>query len=268
VGVHSQSALIAALILLGLSINVLFERRRVEHRVAFASFVSAFALFNLSWFFHSLTASSFWFTLLLLSAVAIAQTCLSFFERVLDKTMGTVRTFATTASVVIICISVTDLSHEPFVAAGAALLALSVYGWCIWRLYERYQAAENEVESTRLSYLVLGGVVSIVLSVIDLLPALEVPSPALGHVWTTVYLYFWMQVVLRSRLLDLKELVGRGLALLVLSSIVSLIYAALLVWVEDSLGLFFFNTIAASVLLFFVFAVARLLPPAMSLHET
>ena len=162
-------------------------------------------------------------------------------------------TIATAASVVVVCLALTDLAEEAFVAAGASLLAVGVYGWCIWRLYERFKATENPVESTRLSYLVFGGVVSIVLSVIDLLPALELPSPALGHVWTTVYMYFWMQVVLRSRLLDLKELLGRGLELLILSSFISLIYATLLVWVDNSLGLFFFNTIAASVLLFFVF---------------
>ena len=86
------------------------------------------------------------------------------------------------------------------------------------------------------------------------MPAFNLPSPAIGHVWLTVYMYFWMQVVLRSRLLDLQEILGRGIALFALSSIVSLIYVALLVWVDkENIGLFFFNTVAASMLLFFIF---------------
>ena len=32
--------------------------------------------------------------------------------------------------------------------------------------------------------------------------------PALGHLSFTIYMYFWMQIVLRSRLLDLKEMLG------------------------------------------------------------
>ena len=75
----------------------------------------------------------------------------------------------------------------------------------------------------------------------------------LSDIWTTVYMYFWMQVILRSRLLDLQDILGRGLALLALSSMIALAYVALLIWVEGSVGLFFFNTIAASVLIVFVF---------------
>ena len=48
-GVQSQSALVAGLILLGLSINVLFERRRIEHRVAFAILLIGFSIYNLAW---------------------------------------------------------------------------------------------------------------------------------------------------------------------------------------------------------------------------
>ncbi len=252
-GVQSQSALIAALVLLGLCINVLFERRRVEHRAAFASMVSAFALFNLSWFFYAVTGTRFWVSLLLVSAVAISLTCISFFERVLSITMPAIRTLATTISCVLLVVSITDFCGHPAVVSGAVILGLGTYGWCIWCLYRRYQSTVNPVESTRLGYLVFGGSASVALSAIDLLPSMELPSPALGHIFTTVYLYFWMQVVLRSRLMDLKELVGRGLALLALSAAISLIYVALLVWVENSLGLFFFNTVAASVIVFLVF---------------
>ncbi len=41
-GVQSQSALLAGLILLGLCINVVFERRRIEHRAAFAALLIGF----------------------------------------------------------------------------------------------------------------------------------------------------------------------------------------------------------------------------------
>ena len=253
--VQSQSALIAALILLGLSINVLFERRRVEHRTAFAALVGGFALYNLAWFSYSISKSGFWLRILLISGIVIAQLCLSFFERFLSKAMGTERTVVSAASLVLLVTILTDLVHQPLVPTLVAALSLGTYAWCIWQLYGRYRSSENEVESTRLSYLVLGGLVSVALSTIDLMPALNLPSPAVGHVWLTVYMYFWMQVVLRSRLLDLQEILSRGIALVALSAIVSVMYVALLIWVGDNndLGLFFFNTVVASMLLFFVF---------------
>ena len=64
-----------------------------------------------------------------------------------------------------------------------------------------------------MGYLLLGGVISVGASAADLLPPAGIPFPAAGHLWTTVYMYFWMQVIQRSRLLDLKELLGRGLGL-------------------------------------------------------
>ena len=99
-GVQSQSALVAGLILLGLSINVLFERRRIEHRVAFAILLIGFSIYNscvvrmreTSW------ESGFWLRILLLSGVIIAQACLSFFERFLRLSMTRERTVVTTGS--------------------------------------------------------------------------------------------------------------------------------------------------------------------------
>ena len=254
-GVQTQSALIAALVLLGLSVNVLFERRRVEHRIAFGTLVAVFAVYNLSWFSYSFSDSGFWLRVLLLSGIAIAQTCLSFFERFLAMSMGKERTLISAASVILIVTLPTDLVHEPLVPSLVAMMSLGTYAWCIWQLYGRYRESKNDVERTRLSYLVIGGVVSVVLSTTDLMPAFGVPSPAVGHIWLTVYMYFWMQVVLRSRLLDLQEILTRGIALVILSTLISLVYVGLLIWVDDStqLGLFFFNTVAASILLFFIF---------------
>ena len=255
-GVQSQSALVAGLILLGLSINVLFERRRIEHRVAFAILLIGFSIYNLAWCACAETSweSGFWLRILLLSGVIIAQACLSFFERFLRLSMTRERTVVTTGSLVLLLSLLTDFVYESAVPALSAVLALGTYAWCIWRLHERQRASNNAVEQTRLSYLVIGGAVSIGTSAIDLMPAFNLPSPAIGHVWLTVYMYFWMQVVLRSRLLDLQEILGRGIALFALSSIVSLIYVALLVWVDkENIGLFFFNTVAASMLLFFIF---------------
>ncbi|MCA9538270.1 MAG: GAF domain-containing protein [Myxococcales bacterium] len=254
-GVQTQSALIAALLLLGFAINVAFQERRVEHRAAFTALLGGFFFYNLAWFMHSVVGGSVWLRLLLLSGVVVAQTALWFFERVLRTSVAAVRTAVHVTSAVAVVLVGTDLVDQPLVKSFIAAVALCTYGWCVWRLFLRYRHVEAKVEATRLGYLVFGGALSVAFSGLDLLPAaLGVPLPTPGHLFTTVYMFFWMQVVQRSRLLDLKEILGRGLALLVLSAIVSVIYVALLIWVGTSqINLFFFNTLAASVALFFVF---------------
>ncbi|MCB9541384.1 MAG: ATP-binding protein [bacterium] len=252
--VQGQSALVAALLLLGFAINVASSERRVEHRAAFMALLVAFFFYNLAWFLDSVTTDAFWTRPVLIAGVGVAQACVAFFGRI---TAGAIR--APVLALVHACsaagllLAFTEFADTVVVKTGVALFALATYAGCIFRLYRRYRTADSKVESTRLGYLVLGGVLSVVFSGADLLP---VTFPSLGHLWTAVYMYFWMQVIQRSRLLDLKELLGRGLALLILSLIVSGIYIALLVWVGpdvETLGLFFFNAAAASVVLFFVF---------------
>lgn len=252
--VQGQSALIAALLLLGFAINVVSSERRVENRAAFTTLVVAFFFYNLAWFLESVTSNTFWQRALLIAGVGVAEACVLFFGRV---TTGAIRTpvlaLVHGCSVAALVVAFTEWATTPVVEVLVALFALGTYAGCIWRLYRRYRRAETKVESTRLGYLVFGGALSVLFSGLDLLP---VTVPSLGHLWTAVYMYFWMQVIQRSRLLDLKELLGRGLALLILSIIISGIYIALLVWVGpdlETLGLFFFNAAAASVVLFFVF---------------
>jgi len=256
-GVQSQSALIAALLLLGLAINVYFERRRVEHRTAFTLLLGAFALFNLTWFIHSVADSILWLRLLALSSIGVAQACLLFFDRAFPGSMEIARTPTHAGSILAGGLFLTDWVTEPLVLATGGCLALGVYGFAVWRLYERYQRAETQTEATRLGYLVWGGVLAVVFSGADVLISLDFPAPALGHLWNAVYMYFWMQVIQRSRLLDLKEIMGRGLALTILSFFIAILYFSLLVWVEQDPKLFVFNIFAASVVLFFVFDPLR-----------
>ncbi len=251
-GIQTQSALIAAILLLALGINVAFQERRVEHRVAFTAWVGGAFFYNLTWFLHAVSGSDFWRRMLLLAGVVFAQACLRFFARYLQRTFTAARTAANVMTAVCAVLIVTDLGAASWAGWPVAALAFGTYAYCLWRLYLVYRAAPGRVEAVRLGYLVVGGAISLVFSALDLLPALNVPFPTLGHLVSTLYIYFWMQVIQRSRLLDLKELLGRVLGLVILSVAVSVLYTGLVVWVGESYGLFFFNTIVASVVLILI----------------
>jgi len=258
VGIQSQSALIAAILLLALALNVALQDRRVEHRTAFAGLLAALFFYNIAFFLHQVTGGGFWTRMLMLSGVGVAQGSRRFFDRYLagvapSRSRIPVRTVVDVGSLAAGVLVATQLGESVFLGTCVAGLALFAYGQGVWRLYDRYRMAELRVEERRLSYLVLGGAVSVALSAMDLLSAWGIPFPAFGHLFTTVYMYFWMQVVQRSRLLDLRELLGRGLALIVQSLAMSAVYVGLLVWAADQPGLFLFNILLGSVVLFFTF---------------
>ncbi|MCA9527426.1 MAG: GAF domain-containing protein, partial [Myxococcales bacterium] len=257
-GIQTQSALIAAILLLALALNVGLQERRVEHRWSFVGLLTALFFYNFCIFLHDVTGGGFWTRMLMLSGVGVAQASRRFFDRYLagtptSRTRLPVRTVVDGGSAAAVVLVLTRLGESTFLGVWVAGLAMLAYGHGIWRLYERYRQAETRVEVRRLSYLVLGGGVSVGLSTLDLLAAAGSPVPAFGHLFTTVYMYFWMQVVQRSRLLDLKELLGRGLALIAQSLATSAVYVGLLLWAADQPGLFLFNILLASVVLFFTF---------------
>ena len=251
-GIQSTSALIAAILLLALGINVAFSDRRAVHRGSFVGLVAAFFAYNLAFFFDAVIGGGFWHRVVVLSGVAVAVLSLRFFERFLDVSMGAAKAVVNLGSVAIVVLALTRLGEAPQLAATSALLAVGVYGYCVWRIYERYREVESRVEATRLLYLVIGGVLSVTFSALDLLPFVGLPFPAAGHLLTVVYLYIWMQVIQRSRLLDLQEMLGRGLSLALLAVLISVVYSLLTVFLRDRLGLFFFNTVVASVALILV----------------
>ena len=125
-----------------------------------------------------------------------------------------------------------------FMAYVFAGLYLSVF-----YLYRRYRVTPSRIEKTRLLYLVIGGFATVTSAILEAIPR----GPNFGYVFIIVYLYFLSQNLVRYRLLDLNELLGRMVVLGTLVFILALIYGVLVRWVApEEQGLFFFNTLLAS----------------------
>jgi two-component system, NtrC family, sensor histidine kinase HydH len=131
-------------------------------------------------------------------------------------------------------------------------LYLSVY-----YLYRRYRRTPSRVEKIRLLYLLVGGLTTVTAAILDLIPW----APSVGNIFITIYLYFLSQTLVRYRLLDLNELLGRMVVAAALSSIATIIYGLLLIKLVDlnEIGLLFLNALIASTAIIIVFEPLRLL---------
>jgi signal transduction histidine kinase len=129
-------------------------------------------------------------------------------------------------------------------------LYLSVY-----YLYRRYRRTPSRVEKIRLLYLLIGGLATITAAILDLVPW----APSVGNIFITIYLYFLSQTLVRYRLLDLNELLGRMVVLAALASIATIIYGLLLIKLVDlnEIGLLFLNALIASTAIIIVFEPLR-----------
>ncbi|MGV3624575.1 MAG: ATP-binding protein, partial [Archangium sp.] len=122
----------------------------------------------------------------------------------------------------------------------------------------RMRTSESRIERLRLLYLAVGAGATVLFSGLDLIARFNIPFPTLGPTISTLYLFFLAQTLLRLRLMDLHELLGKFASQAVLAGILAVVFAVLTAWVEDNTSLYLFNTVvAAFVMLILLEPLAR-----------
>jgi two-component system sensor histidine kinase HydH len=250
VSLQPVSALVAAIVSFALGGSVLLREPRRRAHVLFATLAFNIAAFCLISFFAKRFESSFFAWLALIVAVSLPATAQRFFQAFLGDEAGPPPLSRSTVAGAAVLYMALLFSRfiEPihtttwFAVAFLAYVFAGLY-LSIFYLYKRYRATPSRVEKTRLLYLLVGGFATVTSMLLEVVPR----APSLGSAFIIVYLYFLSQNLVRYRLLDLNELLGRMVVLGTLVFILSLIYGLLVSWVgSEEHGLFFFNSLLAS----------------------
>jgi signal transduction histidine kinase len=248
--IQPVSALVAAIVSFALGGSVLLRDPRRRSHVLFATFAFNIALWSSLSFVAKRFDSPFFDWVALVVAVSLPATAQRFFQAFLGDDAGPPPLSKMTVVGAGAFYAVLGFSKfvEPlhrtvwFRAAFLTYVFIGLYLSVLY-LYARYRATPSRIEKTRLLYLVVGGIATVTSALLEALPH----GPSFGNVFIIVYMYFLSQNLVRYRLLDLNELLGRMLVLGTLVFILALIYGVLVRWVApEEQGLFFFNTLLAS----------------------
>jgi two-component system sensor histidine kinase HydH len=248
--IQPVSALVAAIVSFAIGGSVLLREPRRRAHVLFATFTFNIALWSALSFVAKRFDSPIFAWVSLLAAVSLPATAQRFFQAFLGDEAGPPPLSRSTVFGAAIFYGILCFSRfiEPVHTTlwfGAAFIGYVFAGLylSVFYLYRRYRATPSRVEKTRLLYLVVGGFATVTASLAETIPR----GPSFGSVFIIVYLYFLSQNLVRYRLLDLNELLGRMVVLGTLVFILTFIYGVLVRWVgPDEQGLFFFNTLLAS----------------------
>ncbi len=248
--IQPVSALVAAIVSFAIGGSVLLREPRRRAHVLFATFAFNIALYCSLAFLARRFDSPAWDWASLLGAVSLPATAQRFFQAFLGDEAGPPPLSRSTVFGAAVFYSVLLFSRfiEPVHTAVSFHIAFMAYVFAglylsVFYLYKRYRATPSRVEKKRLLYLLVGGFATVTATLAESVPH----GPSFGNLFIIVYLYFLSQNLVRYRLLDLNELLGRMAVLGTLVFILAFIYGVLVRWVgtEDS-GLFFFNTLLAS----------------------
>ncbi|XXF80976.1 ATP-binding protein [Myxococcaceae bacterium GXIMD 01537] len=253
--IRTQSALLASIIGLALGLSMLLRPGRPRVLTLYSFFALTVAGYYLSVFFHSVFPAP---TYPWVSRVAVGATILlaslvpgaavAFFLEFLGVSKGTHlvgRRLAVLSAVFGLAVAVTPLAENLWARVAVGVWVFGALLTSVSLLIHRVRTTESRIERLRLLYLTIGAGGTIVLSALDLLGR-ELPLPTLGPVFATLYLFFLAQTLLRLRLMDLHELLGKIASQTVLAIILAAVFTVLTAWVDENTSLFVFNTVVAA----------------------
>jgi signal transduction histidine kinase len=265
VDIRTQAALLAAIVTLALAVASLLRENRPRVFALFALFSADLFLFSLSLFFlrwSEAALPTWWERLAVASGALVPAAALAFFLEFL----GVARRPARRARNSMLAGSLGGLvvASTPLVEVKLAKLAVAGYvvfglAGVLSVLWTKMRGSPTRVERARLKYLFVGAVVAVGLSVLDMLPRFHVnyPLEGLGSITLTVFMFFLSQTLLRHRLLDLHEFLGKIVVVTALGLVLVAIYGGLVSWVGNRPELFYFNTVVASFVILSLFEPLR-----------
>ncbi|GEJ58354.1 GAF domain-containing sensor histidine kinase [Anaeromyxobacter diazotrophicus] len=264
--IRTQASLLAAIVTLALAGAALLRDNRPRVFTLFALFAANLGLYSLADFFHRWPGAELgydgWERVAVVMGALLPTTGLAFFLEFL----GVARRPARRARNAMLAGSVSGLvvAASPLVHVAVAKLAVTLYvvgGMMavLTVLWNRLHGAPTRVERARLLYLFIGACVAVALSTLDVLPRFGLPYPleGLGAITLTVFMFFLSQTLLRHRLLDLHEFLGKIVVVTALGLVLVAIYGGLVSWVGNRPELFYFNTLVASFVILSLFEPLR-----------
>ena len=256
---RTQSALLAGVVSLALAVAMLLRQGRTRLWTAFAVLNFSLLAYELGDFLNGMLGTRPWPLRLTLAAAGLVPAAmLGFLVEFQGESAGRaagLRRVAFGTGVATVALALSPLGTVPAMRIAAASVIFLQLTAGVSLLYARMRRAASRTERARLFYLWVGAALCVGLTFGELLIRLAGwPPPPFANVALTIYLYFLSQTILRHRLLDLNELLGKIVVLGCVGLVLAAVYGLLVRWTGGaSTGLFLFNTLIASFVILILF---------------
>ncbi|MBW2278181.1 MAG: hypothetical protein JRF63_11855, partial [Deltaproteobacteria bacterium] len=252
-----QSSLLGWIIALAIGISVLLRRDKDLRQKLFVVFAFSVAVHYFFTFLYAWRGEP-WFERIALAVAVLMPLCgLYFFRAFGAPSRGKARLgrMAIIVAVVLVGIVLHPTLLRP--AVGPAVLAYVVGFMLVAILDLNVQArtAATRFEAARLRYLFGGGLATLTLQVAERAGhVIDVDVPPVGLAMTLLYLYVISQTIVRLRVIDLYEMLGRLAVLILMGAALAGIYTALVLWAGRGFAI---NAFLASLVILLLFDPLR-----------
>jgi two-component system, NtrC family, sensor histidine kinase HydH len=277
VDIRTQTALLACIVATALGLSMVLRADRPRVLTVYSVFAFTVGTFYLAGFLQSIFLSgglAGWPVRIavgvrLLAGALVPSAALGFFLEFLGgqaQARRTSRRVALFSGLLGLGVALTPLATSPWGRGAVTVWAVGALLLSVSLLIRRVRRSDSRTERARLTYLAIGAAASLLFSALDGLPLLGVPFPTLGPVVTTLYLFFLAQTLLRLRLMDLHELLGKVASQTVLAVMLAAVFTVLTAWVHGNTSLYLFNTVLAAFVMCILLEPLRVKVEAQVVH--
>lgn len=263
--IRIQSSLLATIICTALAVSMLLRPQRARVVTLYGIFAISIGAFHLARLLEGLFAaaegtptSRILVGITIVSGAVVPSTTLSFFLEFLNfspRAAGWGRRVSFFSILLGLAVGATPLGDMLWARAAVSAWVMLAITFSISLVLARMRSSESRIDRLRLMYLAIGAALSLVFTGLDFLPQFGIHFPTLGPSFSTLYLFFLSQTILRLRLMDLHELLGKIVSQTVLAGLLAFVFVVLTAWVGKNTSLYVFNTVVAA------FVVLILLEP-------
>jgi len=246
-----QSAFIGALVTVAIVAAMLLRQRRRRIDLLFAIFATNLVLWFLGSFLSNVGGGE-WVRVELAIASLVPASLLVLYNELLSAEQTPTRNLAkwTYPVSILFCL----VTASPFGTLTWMQVATATYVGVTILLIARVVIRSSDsslgtVEYIRIRYLAIGAVAAVTLTIIGRIPGLGPTAAALGDLAVMFYVFFLSQVILRDRLLDLHEFLGRIVVLGVIGLLFAAISGILIVALPNNPAGRLFNTLISIIIL-------------------
>jgi len=252
--------MLAAFVSAAVALSVLLRGRKPLVNRLFVAFAANLFVHFLASFLHRFSSSDVWLRVDMFAATLLPVTSLLFFGHFLWKDAEVIKPYLRLLLVLSslgLVVLFTPLGAQPAtVAVMVGYVFVGLY-LCAWMVHMRREEMTSQREKTRLRILQVVMLVAVTFVLLGMLPGPLGFLRTWGDLVSLFFLYFLGQSLLKYRLLDIQELLGRGLVLIAIALILAIVFGLLVLLAGASPAVSLFHTFVASFIILILFEPLR-----------
>jgi signal transduction histidine kinase len=251
VDLRTRTSLFCGALALAIAVSILLRGRRRRAHLFFAAFAADIGLWYITQWLYHFVRSDVWVRFTAILAVLLPQFAVHLFE-VLVPRRDQRSTLVKVSGVLMVPMMVLVLSpeHKHGLVRGAVMLyVFGVFAASLWSLAVRGERSRSRATQQRVRFLVVVGAAAALFTLADFLWFVGAPLPPVGAVLSIVFLFILSESMIRERLVDLYDILGRLVVSTALAFTLAGIFYVFVVLVGGFSTMYLNATLAAIVIL-------------------